>query len=535
MAKFLVKSGASIEAEDYQGRTPLAVACKKGDLKLTTFLLKQGASLQCVDKEGNTILDLALRSRTKVFNKIAPLYLNSPASKQLTPLKKLDLYYQAARNKQYKLANKFLRMFDIDIYTLNANGETLLFRTILTDYILLELVQWLMDQGLAATINHRNNDGNTFLHYLAESGDENNTILKLLLESHIEQVSDLADPQEAINILELLISLPNQEIDDFIYKYPSKSAFFIRQVLLEDGRSHWGIDTEKLCYDEQHRMFAIQIPSAFSQVHTGMLRQYAVQPGDIKLATFKLINAKIEEIKATIAAREQAEKQLRDRATKAEQQLQDFMAASNKQLQALKAEYEKRLQDLRADNKKIIHDLQQENSNLDNDVAAAVVALDREVIRNDTSIKQSETNPSNTSQNQELHPPTQPRSFSPLREHSLFRAARSLDGSQSGNGSDGNSARRVNSENNFPSRGTSANSSPVRISPDDESCASPLSVSSDDDASSSAHVSLTCVSSVIELPNSESSAINFSPNCPVNQEDDATPKTETTDERRVAP
>ena len=57
---YLIDAGVDIEAKDRMGRSPLHLACKKGDLQVVEMLVeKAGAEVHAADNEGNTCLTIA--------------------------------------------------------------------------------------------------------------------------------------------------------------------------------------------------------------------------------------------------------------------------------------------------------------------------------------------------------------------------------------------------------------------------------------------------------------------------------------------
>lgn len=65
--KRLYANGIDINETDYDGRSPLHLACTNGHLKLVKYLVSKGADIACKDRAGRTPIDDA---KTKKCNKI---------------------------------------------------------------------------------------------------------------------------------------------------------------------------------------------------------------------------------------------------------------------------------------------------------------------------------------------------------------------------------------------------------------------------------------------------------------------------------
>lgn len=62
-ASFLLNCGAFVDPRDDAGRTPLMVACQKGDNAMCAVLLDRGASVRKIDKNGESALHHAARGK----------------------------------------------------------------------------------------------------------------------------------------------------------------------------------------------------------------------------------------------------------------------------------------------------------------------------------------------------------------------------------------------------------------------------------------------------------------------------------------
>ena len=66
--KRLYANGVDINETDYDGRSPLHLACANGNLDVVKYLVCKGADVSCVDRAGRTPTDDAI---TRKCNKVA--------------------------------------------------------------------------------------------------------------------------------------------------------------------------------------------------------------------------------------------------------------------------------------------------------------------------------------------------------------------------------------------------------------------------------------------------------------------------------
>ena len=73
MVKYLIESGADINAKDKNGWTALMFAARNGYDKIAQLLIKSGADIKAKDRDGKTALSLAKEERyndlIRVFRK----------------------------------------------------------------------------------------------------------------------------------------------------------------------------------------------------------------------------------------------------------------------------------------------------------------------------------------------------------------------------------------------------------------------------------------------------------------------------------
>ena len=157
------------------GRTPLMIAVYSGNAIMIRFLLKNGALVNAQSWDGETPLTLAA-SR---FPDTIPLLLKAGANVNQKDLHGETALLTLIANTGSYQANtgRLLIKYGADINIKNSNGDTALIlaaETKKSDYVKVLL-------KANADINIRNNDGNTALILAAENG--NTKIVQLLLKA----------------------------------------------------------------------------------------------------------------------------------------------------------------------------------------------------------------------------------------------------------------------------------------------------------------------------------------------------------------
>lgn len=115
----------------------------------------------------------------------------------------------------------------------------------------------------------------------------------VFIQDYIDDVADMADPAEAIELLQQIMK-PDAS-DKMLFNNGKKSVFCLRQIYCEDERSYWRLDdnTQPL-YDNNTIPDVTKNQSAFLAVRNGLLRYMPqLAPSDIKNATRNLIQEKI--------------------------------------------------------------------------------------------------------------------------------------------------------------------------------------------------------------------------------------------------
>merc|ERR1712039_1039970 len=65
MVKLLLEKGATVDAQDSNGNTPLHMACEQGHVQVSTFLVQQGALPDRMDASGRTAYDHAVAANSR--------------------------------------------------------------------------------------------------------------------------------------------------------------------------------------------------------------------------------------------------------------------------------------------------------------------------------------------------------------------------------------------------------------------------------------------------------------------------------------
>ncbi|KAG4281762.1 hypothetical protein FPRO06_10666 [Fusarium proliferatum] len=202
-AKYLLDSGAMLEAQDKYTYTPLALAASVGHEAIASLLLEKGADIEARTSDGSTPLSIAARKgKDGVVKVLLEKGANVEAENQAgdSPLLRacnyghMDVIQQlidagadihtktydgstplsAAARKGREGLVKLLLEKGADIDVKDHNGDTPLSRACLYDHM--GVVKMLIDQG--ATVDGRNKQGNTPLK-LAEQNAKSG-IVKLL-------------------------------------------------------------------------------------------------------------------------------------------------------------------------------------------------------------------------------------------------------------------------------------------------------------------------------------------------------------------
>ena len=150
--KFLIESGADLEAMDYNGWMPLHFAARNGSLELAELLISSGADVNVKDKWGQTPLHWATRKNSL---ELTQLLISSGA----------DVNAKADDGRTI-----FHIIIDLlNTYTIHPITNS-------------EIVKFLLSSG--ADVNAKDNDGNTPLHIIIKGSNSDHTIsiIKFLLD-----------------------------------------------------------------------------------------------------------------------------------------------------------------------------------------------------------------------------------------------------------------------------------------------------------------------------------------------------------------
>ncbi|QGI99151.1 hypothetical protein CEK26_012220 [Fusarium fujikuroi] len=175
IASLLLEKGADIEARTSDGSTPLSIAARKGKDGVVKVLLEKGANVEAENQAGDSPLLRACNyGHMDVIQKLidAGADIHTKTYDGSTPL-------SAAARKGREGLVKLLLEKGADIDVKDHNGDTPLSRACLYDHM--GIVKMLIDQG--ATVGGRNKQGNTPLK-LAEQNAKTLYIITLYIHTH---------------------------------------------------------------------------------------------------------------------------------------------------------------------------------------------------------------------------------------------------------------------------------------------------------------------------------------------------------------
>lgn len=166
-AKALIKSGASIDSQDKDGRTPLHLAIKEGKEQLIEFLIKNGASLQIQDKDNKSPLDYAIGSPEQLEFILRVSGVKIPEIPQKSLLSKVINMSSSASAKTYSTVKAIVEVAKevSPLMLAIASGNK-------------SVVAYLIEKG--ASVNYINKDGITPL--MAALKGYNRGMINLLIE-----------------------------------------------------------------------------------------------------------------------------------------------------------------------------------------------------------------------------------------------------------------------------------------------------------------------------------------------------------------
>lgn len=219
VVSLLVEAGCYVDAQDWEGQTPLHIAVHSGFTAVARFLLDRGANVSYVDERGASVLHKCLQSYGfgEVRKELLLLLLEAGASADAensegeTPL-------HLAASRGFDLAIRLLLGFQKTITHLDKDGRSVLQKCFLTpsgwQEDRFETVWLLVEAGFP--IDLRNSAGETLLHLVARSGTASQ--IRILVELGAEPFAldnrgacalhkcfDRDDQPEVLSIAEVLV------------------------------------------------------------------------------------------------------------------------------------------------------------------------------------------------------------------------------------------------------------------------------------------------------------------------------------------
>ena len=171
----LMANGANVNDADYSGITPLMMAAKISALEIIQPLLRAGASINLKDKQGQTALMHAVtQSYTTDAKATQTVKLLLDAGAQVNEVDvhgRSALMYAASVSSDHELI-KALLAAGANANLIDVESQTAL-QSAVKRYPV-EIIQTLLKAGAASSINTKNNQGSTALHYAAESYNTEN-------------------------------------------------------------------------------------------------------------------------------------------------------------------------------------------------------------------------------------------------------------------------------------------------------------------------------------------------------------------------
>lgn len=190
MVKYLIEHGANVNQIDIHGVIPLLNVTWYYDL--AKLYIEKGANIYHEDEEGDSILFYALMNDNydlvEYLIKVKKINIRNKNNKGYNPI----IWYCAAGGGNIKIANLIIRA-GVDVNDSNEDGVNAIIASILNTrcnrkvfkkrtYDILKnisFLKYIVKQGI--DINHKDNYGNTSLHYAIKLSREKE-IIKLLLD-----------------------------------------------------------------------------------------------------------------------------------------------------------------------------------------------------------------------------------------------------------------------------------------------------------------------------------------------------------------
>lgn len=179
---YLLKKGARISATDAQKATPLHRAAYLGNTDIVQLLIKADAPVDALEKHERTVMHYAVNSRKPTLKLLDILVQAGVAIDQPDLYGKTPLMFSAKHG--FTDITHYLIRQDANIFAVATNQRSLLHFATFTRTSQLDLVRFLIEQGL--DVNAQDQNGSTPLHHATLFGNVDIVIELLTHKASLE-------------------------------------------------------------------------------------------------------------------------------------------------------------------------------------------------------------------------------------------------------------------------------------------------------------------------------------------------------------